>query len=163
MEWKLKSYEELSKEELYRIIKLRIDVFIVEQNCPYHELDHLDERAHHLFLSQEGEIAAYCRLFPSGTAYPEASIGRVIVRKEDRGKGYAQALLDKAIRFLEGEWEETKVKISAQNHLRFFTAPSDLKQSQTSIWRTAFRMWIWSERKKPYDLRLEPRLSIIVR
>lgn len=99
MEWKLKSYEELSKEELYRIIKLRIDVFIVEQNCPYHELDHLDERAHHLFLSQEGEIAAYCRLFPSGTAYPEASIGRVIVRKEDRGKGYAQTLLDQALRF----------------------------------------------------------------
>lgn len=59
MEWKLKSYEELSKEELYRIIKLRIDVFIVEQNCPYHELDHLDEQAHHLFLSKEGEIAAY--------------------------------------------------------------------------------------------------------
>ncbi|MCI4126772.1 GNAT family N-acetyltransferase [Bacillus haynesii] len=120
MEWKLKSYEELSKEELYRIIKLRIDVFIVEQNCPYHELDHLDEQAHHLFLSKEGEIAAYCRLFPSGTAYPAASIGRVIVRKEDRGKGYAQTLLDKALRFLEGEWGETKVKISAQNHLRSF-------------------------------------------
>lgn len=120
MEWKLKSYEELSKEELYRIIKLRIDVFIVEQNCPYHELDHLDERAHHLFLSQEGEIAAYCRLFPSGTAYPEASIGRVIVRKEDRERDMRRRFLIKRSAFLEGERGETKVKISAQNHLRSF-------------------------------------------
>lgn len=142
MEWKLKSYEELSKEELYRIIKLRIDVFIVEQNCPYHELDHLDERAHHLFLSQEGEIAAYCRLFPSGTAYPEASIGRVIVRKEDRGKGYAQTLLDQALRFLEDERGRKGSRSAPRIICVPFTAPSDLKQYQTSIWRTAFRMWI---------------------
>lgn len=87
MEWKLKSYEELSKEELYRIIKLRIDVFIVEQNCPYHELDHLDERAHHLFLSQEGEIGAYCRLFPRRHSIPRG-INRPGDRPQRRqGKG----------------------------------------------------------------------------
>ncbi|MFN2745495.1 MULTISPECIES: GNAT family N-acetyltransferase [Bacillus] len=120
MEWKLKSFEGLSKDELYRIIKLRIDVFVVEQNCPYHELDHLDELAHHLFLEEKGEILAYCRLFPGGAVYEEASIGRVIVRKEDRGKGYAQTLLEKALGFLESEWREKAVKISAQDHLRSF-------------------------------------------
>lgn len=120
MEWKLKSYEELSKEELYRIIKLRIDVFIVEQNCPYQELDDMDEKAHHLFLDQEGEISAYCRLFSSGVVGKEASIGRVIVRKQDRGKGWAKTLLEKALGFLESEWGETAVKISAQDYPRSF-------------------------------------------
>ncbi|WFA03575.1 GNAT family N-acetyltransferase [Bacillus sp. HSf4] len=128
MEWKLKSFEGLSKDELYRIIKLRIDVFVVEQNCPYHELDHLDELAHHLFLEEKGEILAYCRLFPGGAVYEEASIGRVIVRKEDRGKRYAQTLLEKALGFLESEWREKAVKISAQDHLRSFYSSFGFKE-----------------------------------
>ncbi|KKB74672.1 MULTISPECIES: GNAT family N-acetyltransferase [Bacillus] len=128
MDWKLKSFEELSKEELYQIVKLRIDVFIVEQDCPYHELDDMDQKAHHLYLAEGSAILAYCRLFRSGEVYDEASIGRVIVRSRDRGKGHAKALLDKALSFLENEWKEKAVKIKGQDYLRSFYGSFGFKE-----------------------------------
>ncbi|MGG3574896.1 GNAT family N-acetyltransferase [Bacillus gobiensis] len=120
MSWKLKAFYELTATELYRIMKARIDVFVVEQECPYHDADNRDFESYHLFLEEENEIAAYCRLIPNGVVYDEATIGRVLVKKDKRGKGYASRLFAKAVQVLEEEWKEPAIKIQAQVYLREF-------------------------------------------
>ncbi|MCD5325790.1 MULTISPECIES: GNAT family N-acetyltransferase [Pontibacillus] len=120
MEWILKSYEELSKRELHIIFKERVQVFVVEQNCPYPEVDGDDDQAEHLWLEDQGEIVAYCRLFPSGVKYEEASIGRIFVKEERRGEGHAKVLLEKALHTILQLWGEKAIKIQAQHYLNTF-------------------------------------------
>ncbi|KGP71772.1 GNAT family N-acetyltransferase [Pontibacillus yanchengensis] len=120
MEWKLKSYSELTKEQLYTILAERIQVFVVEQNCPYPEIDGYDQQAHHLWLEEEGKIVAYCRLFQGGIKYKEASIGRIFVHKDYRGKRYAREMLHRAISLLTDTWGEKGIKIQAQHYLLEF-------------------------------------------
>lgn len=120
MTWQLKTYAELTKDQLYSIIKERINIFIVEQNCPYPELDDLDQGSYHLFFEEEGEIRAYCRISPKGLKYEEVSIGRVIVKEAYRRNGIASVLVRSAIDFVETELNETEIKIQAQDHLRSF-------------------------------------------
>ncbi|WP_148630018.1 GNAT family N-acetyltransferase [Bacillus sp. E214] len=120
MSWKLKKFDELTNIELYNILKERTLVFVVEQNCPYPEVDGKDPFSYHLFKEDNGEIVAYLRIVPAGIAYQETSIGRVIVKKEYRGQGIAGELLKKGLEFIQNELEETKVKIQAQDYLRKF-------------------------------------------
>jgi len=120
MTWQLKTYAELTKDQLYSIIKERINIFIVEQNCPYPELDDLDQGSYHLFFEEDGEIRAYCRILPKGLKYEEVSIGRVIVKEAYRRNGIASILVRSAIDFVETELNETEIKIQAQDHLRSF-------------------------------------------
>ncbi len=120
MSWKLKKFDELTNIELYNILKERTLVFVVEQNCPYLEVDGKDPFSYHLFKEDNGEIVAYLRIVPAGIAYQETSIGRVIVKKEYRGQGIAGELLKKGLEFIQNELEETKVKIQAQDYLREF-------------------------------------------
>ncbi|QHE50774.1 GNAT family N-acetyltransferase [Pontibacillus sp. HMF3514] len=121
MKWMYKSYEELTKQELHDMIKARIDVFVVEQNCPYPEVDGYDPEANHLWLEdQHGKIIAYCRLFLSGVKYSEASIGRILVLKEMRGKGYAKKLMTRALSVIKDQYGEQAVKIQAQEYLLDF-------------------------------------------
>ena len=118
--WSIKKFDELSTKELYAILKERTDVFVVEQACPYPELDGKDFASYHLFKEQDGEIVAYLRVLPAGVSYDEASIGRVLVKQNYRGQGLAQQLLEKALCFLEDELHETTIKIQAQDYLRKF-------------------------------------------
>lgn len=120
MSWQLKTFDELTKNQLYTIIKERINIFVVEQNCPYPELDDLDQNSFHLFFQEEGEIRAYCRILPKGLKYEEVSIGRVIVKEKFRRSGIATLLMKIAISFVEEELNETNIKIQAQDHLRHF-------------------------------------------
>lgn len=120
MSWQLKTFDELTKNELYTIIKERINIFVVEQNCPYPELDDLDLNSFHLFFQEEGDLKAYCRILPKGLKYEEVSIGRVIVKEEYRRSGIATILMKKAISFVEEELNEKNIKIQAQDHLRHF-------------------------------------------
>ncbi|MEN1968412.1 GNAT family N-acetyltransferase [Lentibacillus sp. N15] len=120
MQWFKKSFNEIPAKELYQIIKARIDVFVVEQTCPYEELDNCDQDAIHLFLKENNNIAAYCRLLPTGTTFPEASIGRVLVVEKYRGEGYAKIMMQQAIDFITGQWKETTIKIQAQTYLETF-------------------------------------------
>lgn len=120
MTWQLKTYAELTKDQLYSIIKERINIFIVEQNCPYPELDDLDQGSYHLFFEEDGEIRAYCRILPKVLKYEEVSIGRVIVKEAYRRTGIATILMRSAIDFVETELNETEIKIQAQDHLRSF-------------------------------------------
>jgi ElaA protein len=118
--WELKTYDQLTKKQLYTIIKERINIFIVEQNCPYPELDDLDQASFHLFLQEDDEVKAYCRILPKGVKYEEVSIGRVIVKEAFRRQGIASDLMRYAVNFVEKELNETQIKIQAQDHLRQF-------------------------------------------
>ncbi|MCK8828247.1 GNAT family N-acetyltransferase [Natroniella acetigena] len=117
MEWHLKFFNQLSVDELYKLLKLRIDVFVVEQDCPYHECDNKDRRSFHLFAEREGEILAYARLILPGISYSEASIGRVIVVKKYRNQGLGRELMERGIDFLTTELKQEQIRISAQQHL----------------------------------------------
>ena len=120
MSWKLKKFDELTNIELYNLLKDRTLVFVVEQNCPYLEVDGKDPFSYHLFKEDNGEIIAYLRIVPAGVTYPEASLGRVFVKKEYRGQGIAGDLLKNGIDFIQNELKETEIKIQAQDHLRKF-------------------------------------------
>ncbi len=121
MNWVYKSYDELTKNELHDILKARVDVFVVEQNCPYPEVDGDDPQADHFWLEDEnGQLLAYCRLFSPGVKYEEPSIGRILVVKDVRGKGYATELMTRAISILKDQHGENAIKIQAQEYLLDF-------------------------------------------
>ncbi|MEB2269688.1 GNAT family N-acetyltransferase [Bacillus safensis] len=119
IKWTCQTFEQLSKEDLYLILMERVNVFVVEQTCPYPEIDHRDQEALHLIAKENGTIAAYCRIFQNGIMYKEASIGRVLVTQAGRKKGYGKMLLVKALEKL-SELGETSVKIQAQAYLKSF-------------------------------------------
>ena len=120
MSWNIKKFEELTNSELYNLLKERTLEFVVEQNCPYLEVDGKDPFSYHLFKEEEGEIVAYLRVVPAGVSYQEASIGRVFVKKEYRGQGIAGELLSRGLNYIQNELKETNVKIQAQDYLRKF-------------------------------------------
>lgn len=120
MTWKTYGFDELSTVELYEILKLRVDVFVVEQNCPYPELDGLDQESVHLAFREGGEILAYARLVPGGLKYDVPSIGRVIVRPGARGRGLARQLMRRCLDFIFTEWQPEAVQLQGQEYLKEF-------------------------------------------
>lgn len=120
MQYIKKTFSMLSTAELYQIMKARVDVFIVEQECLYPELDNHDQQAVHIYLQTGSVIVAYARLLPKGTAFPEVSIGRLLVVSKYRGNGYAEAIMRKAIIHLSEQWDESVIKIQAQTYLHAF-------------------------------------------
>ena len=129
MTWYVKAFHELTATEVYTILKERTDVFVVEQNCPYPEVDGKDLKSYHLYKVEHDEIVAYATLLPKGVSYEEASIGRVLVKKEYRGRGLAQELLKRSLAYLEQSLEETTIKIQAQDYLRDFYGSFGFKAS----------------------------------
>lgn len=117
MNWELKKFKELNVEEIYRILKLRNEVFVVEQQCVYQDCDGKDEKAYHLYLEDNGKIIAYLRILNKGVSYDEIAIGRVLVHKNYRGKGIAREMMLKAINFIESNINETVIKLQAQEYL----------------------------------------------
>ena len=122
MNWIIKSFPELTLDELYDLLKLRTDVFIVEQQCAYPDCDGMDKKALHIFLRKNDKIAAYARIFSPGDVFPEAAIGRVVVEREERGTGLSRELLERSIEYICKEMGESKIKISAQSYLLTFYA-----------------------------------------
>lgn len=120
MEWKLKWFDEMTTQEVYKILQLRTEVFVVEQQCPYLEVDGKDMECYHLWGEENGEIAAYLRILPAGVSYEEVSIGRVLVKKDFRGQQLGRVIMEKAMRIIEDELKETMIKIQAQSYLREF-------------------------------------------
>jgi len=117
MELQIKKFSELSSELLYKIIEARIDVFVVEQNCPYKECDNKDQDSFHLFYLDQGQIAAYLRIIPAEISYQEPSIGRVLVKKEYRRKGLGLKMTREALAFIREEFGSNTVRISAQEYI----------------------------------------------
>ena len=117
MEWKLKKFDDLTLNELYEILKLRLEVFVVEQDCPYQDLDGKDQLSYHLFLEDRGKIIAVSRILPEKVAYDEMAIGRVIVKKDYRNQGIARKMMVKAIDFIIKDLGKTKIRLSGQAYL----------------------------------------------
>lgn len=116
----VKSFEELSKLELYKILRLRAEVFIVEQDCVYQDVDDKDQKALHVILKKSEEIIGYTRLFWPGDYFKEASIGRVVISKKERGNNYGSKLMKASILAISKKMKEKKIKISAQTYLKTF-------------------------------------------
>lgn len=119
-EWKIKTFSELTTPELYEIIKARVNVFVVEQDCPYPDLDDNDQKAIHLWAENNGEVLAYCRIFDKGIKYPETSIGRVVTTENGRGTGLGKQLIKYALEIIENRLGTSEVRISAQDYLLKF-------------------------------------------
>jgi ElaA protein len=120
MKFEFKQFDKLSADELYDILRLRSEIFVVEQNCVYNDLDGLDKVAVHQFMRKDGEIIAYSRLLKPGTRFSEYSIGRVVVKQSERGTGLGIKMMEEAKLYIAGEWGATKIKISAQSYLQRF-------------------------------------------
>ncbi len=122
-QWQNKKFSTLTINELYDILKLRVDIFVVEQTCYYPELDNHDRHSetHHLFCYKNGEIQAYLRILPKGLTYDDhISIGRVAIIESARGTGLGHQLMQQGIAICQQQYPEQSIKISAQQHLEKF-------------------------------------------
>ncbi|WP_316770269.1 GNAT family N-acetyltransferase [Pedobacter frigiditerrae] len=118
--WIYKSFDELTTNELYAILQLRSEVFVVEQNCVYQDVDGKDKKSFHLMAWQGDELVAYNRLVAPGVSFPEASIGRVITSPRYRGLGIGITLLEKSISHILETYATHKIRIGAQLYLKKF-------------------------------------------
>ena len=126
--WSLKKFDALSALELYEILKLRSEVFVVEQNCVFLDMDDKDQFAHHLQGRIEGNLAAVVRILPPGLAYTEPSIGRVVSSPQFRRKGVGIALMNTAIEETIALYGAGNIKIGAQLYLKKFYENFGFKQ-----------------------------------
>ncbi|MGP4071520.1 GNAT family N-acetyltransferase [Piscibacillus sp. B03] len=120
MNWENKTFYELTHDELYDILKLRVDVFVVEQNCPYPEIDGYDKESRHFFVKNDEQIIAYCRIIPPNVKFEEASIGRVITHESTRRTGIGTKMLNEVLSYIANAYDRPNVKIEAQSHLQHF-------------------------------------------
>jgi ElaA protein len=121
MNWLIKQFSELDTLTFYKLVKARIDIFVVEQNCPYPELDDIDAQkdTRHIYsLDQQGEVIAYARCYQKSQQI--VAIGRVIITESNRGKGFAFALMQESINACKQIWPNSSVQLSAQTHLTDF-------------------------------------------
>lgn len=116
MELTVKRFEELDRDELYELLRIRVAVFVVEQNCAYQELDGKDRRAYHVFLKDGGKVQAYLRVLDPGVSFEEASIGRVIAVKRRCGLG--SRILAEGVRVARERLHASAVRIEAQTYAR---------------------------------------------
>jgi len=131
MEFHLKNFNELTLNEFHNILQLRINVFVVEQDCPYPELDTKDKIALHLFAFAEDtpdEIIAYTRIFKPGDYYKEAAFGRVVVHADYRKQQLGYKLIETTILAIETNFSISRIKIGAQTYLKKFYETFDFKQ-----------------------------------
>ena len=120
MIFKLRTFKEFTNTELYRALQLRSEIFVVEQNCAYQDMDGKDDEALHLVGFEGSELAAYARLLKPGMAYKEAAIGRVVVAQSHRGKKYGQELMNRAIQETLEKFNVSEIIVSAQKYLEIF-------------------------------------------
>lgn len=118
--WRLKQFDELSLQELYAIMYLRQEVFVVEQNCAFIDADGKDQQCWHLSGLCQGELAVYARIVPPGVIYAEPSVGRIVSAPKFRHLGYGRQLMVEALRVLEQLYGRVPVKIEAQLYLKEF-------------------------------------------
>lgn len=122
MEAVIKAFDELSTEELYQILRLRSEVFVVEQDCVYQDMDNKDQKALHVLGLKKGELVAYTRMFRPGDYFENASIGRVVVAKNQRKFGYGKQIMQVSMAAIAQRFPKTTLEISAQKYLlKFYT------------------------------------------
>ncbi|WP_066757732.1 GNAT family N-acetyltransferase [Crocinitomix algicola] len=120
MNIEVKHYSELTKEEFHDLVALRIEVFVVEQHCPYQDLDGKDKDAYHLLAKMNNEIIGTARILKKGVSYPEMAIGRVVTSPKYRNLKLGHKLMETAINYIENICNEKEISLSAQSHLTGF-------------------------------------------
>ncbi len=120
LQWKCTGFNELSPHQLYSILRLRMDVFVMEQDCAYQDMDNCDQDALHVTAMQDAELLCYARLLPPGVKYQTVSIGRVITQKSIRRDGFGKRLMSKSLEYCQQYWPGETITISAQQHLEKF-------------------------------------------
>ena len=126
MEIYIKRFEELSSEELYEIIKIRVAIFCLEQNCLYQDLDDKDKNAYHVYIKENDKIKAYLRVLDKGISFDEISIGRVLTT--ERGVGFGNIILKEGIRVAKEKMNADKIKIEAQSYAKGYYEKFGFKQ-----------------------------------
>jgi len=131
----MKHFDELTINELYEILKLRNEVFIVEQTCIYQDIDDKDLDAYHLFIKEDNTIKAYLRILKTGLSYKNTpSIGRVLVPIKYRSMGYGRIIMNKAKEYIYTTMDDTSITISAQEYLLdFYTSLGFVKASESYL------------------------------
>ncbi len=123
MEILVKTFDELTIYELHDLLKLRSDVFVVEQDCVYPDIDGKDQKGLHVMGKKEGKIVAYTRCFPPGYYFDQAAIGRVVVDAGERTHGYGHDIMNASIKAVQDAYGTKEIKLSAQTYLtRFYTS-----------------------------------------
>ncbi len=123
IQWNSTFFKDLTVQQLYDVLQLRVDVFVVEQKCAYRDLDEYDRHpeTRHLSGREEGEqLIAYARILPPSLRYPEVNLGRVVVKADFRRQGIGHQLLQAALQEISGCWPKTPIRISAQEYLQAF-------------------------------------------
>ena len=128
MKIKIKTFQEFSLEELYEVLALRSEVFVVEQDCVYQDIDGKDPKAIHVLGYKDDQLVAYTRCFDKGFYFDQASIGRVIVKQDERKYGYGHVIMDASIKEIEERFHTNSIKISAQQYLTKFYESHQFKQ-----------------------------------
>ena len=123
-----KTFQELTISELYEILQLRSEVFVVEQDCVYQDIDGKDEKALHILGKKEGKIVAYTRCFAPNIYFEEAAIGRVVVKETERKFGYGHQILKASVEEIQQRYQTTTIKLSAQKYLTHFYETHNFKQ-----------------------------------
>jgi ElaA protein len=118
--WKLAPYDALTVAELYAVLALRSEVFVLEQACLFQDIDGADELALHVLGWVDAQLVAYARCFPAGVKFAEASIGRVVIRQSVRGGGVGHVLVRRAVAALMQHWGAQPIRIAAQAGLQDF-------------------------------------------
>ena len=120
MKFQIKTFEELNKTELYNILQLRSEVFVVEQDCVYQDIDFKDQKSLHVFACKNDKIIAYTRVFKPGDYFANSSIGRVVVADTERKHGFGHDLMKTSIEAVNKYFNVDKITISAQKYLKKF-------------------------------------------
>lgn len=128
LEWSVKNLDEMKAGELYEMLKLRADVFVIEQDCIYPDMDNKDQKALHVIGKKNGKVIACTRIFNAGDYFEEASIGRVVLEQSERRFGYGHTLISKSLQAIEEYFGKQTVKISAQEYLIKFYNKHGFKQ-----------------------------------
>jgi ElaA protein len=115
-----KTFSELSTLQLYAILQLRSEVFVVEQDCVYQDIDDKDQKALHVIGIKNDKVVAYTRIFKPGDYFSKASIGRVVVAKNERSHGFGFQIMEDSIKTIKNVLKQSSIKISAQTYLKDF-------------------------------------------
>ncbi|MFK7813784.1 MAG: GNAT family N-acetyltransferase [Maribacter sp.] len=115
-----KSFDQLNTNELYNILQLRSEIFVVEQDCVYQDLDGKDQKALHIIGTKNDKVVAYTRIFKAGDYLAQASIGRVVVAAGERKHGFGLDIMKASIKAVEENFNETSIALSAQTYLKSF-------------------------------------------
>ena len=129
--WKRLSFKDFKIEELYDVLQLRSEVFVVEQDCIYQDIDFKDQKALHILGYKNDKLIAYTRIFKAGDYFKEASIGRVLVKEEERKYGYGHDLMTESIAAISDKFSTSTIHISAQSYLeKFYNSHGFLKSGE---------------------------------